>query len=243
LPAEETGDKHAIIHFLHLSSSFNGIWPKPSGKGDRIRHHGGGINAEGVTLASVEVFGCPGGESILVDEPLPIPLYSTAGIFYEEEEAVLVCGGESCDGNSCFLTNQCWKWSPQLGWSQAASMGMLREYHILAHGFDATFEDPNVYFVLGGGTTLSTEALTNLHIWEPHKQLPDYWSSFDLTQDGNLIYTVDGDQLLTLNLATWEIESLGEILEDYSQGRFTMTTIGGVKGIPYFDGSLVSSIT
>ncbi len=60
---------------------------------------GGAANREtgmGI-LNSVELFGCPNTNTISVWlENINVPLYLTAGVYYEDENKVVVCGGNQC---------------------------------------------------------------------------------------------------------------------------------------------------
>jgi len=72
-----------------------------------------------IRLTSVELFGCPGEDgSILVDN-LPIDLEDAAGIYLDEKQGVLICGGFSCrQGNFCGLTNRCFSYSGVDVWQE-----------------------------------------------------------------------------------------------------------------------------
>jgi len=187
-------------------------------------------------LSSVEIFGCPSGEPIVVDD-LPVDAYLSAGIYLPKEQSVLLCGGMACESNICAVQDECFKWHPESGWQPVESLVSPRWGSIFATGpnLDQPEDIALVPIALGGGT--KAEIFDNdQQAWVNYRPTDtDYIVvGFCLIQGGSQVYFSDRhDQLNALDLYTWEVTSLGSIPftnDDESAGRCSMAYINGARG-------------
>jgi len=182
-------------------------------------------------LSSVEIFGCPSGESVVVDD-FPLRAYFTAGIYLSEEDAVLLCGGFACDkeeGNEqdCNVEDKCFKWNPESGWQTAASLSMQLWSHILASGPNLKKPGDNAWAPMTFGIGSAVGIFDNdEQAWVQYRDIPAIISGSCLVQEGSKVYFSDTtDQLSSLDLFTWEITSLANLPPLYASTNAGQCTI------------------
>jgi len=186
-------------------------------------------------LSSVEIFGCPSGESVVVDD-LPFGTYFTAGTYLSEEDAVLLCGGFACDkeGNDqdCTVEDKCFKWNPENGWKPAASLSSPSWYHILASGPNLNKPGDNTWVPMTIGFARDVDIFdTDEQAWLPYRDIPAPISGNCLVQEGSKVYFSDTDnQLNYLDLFTWETTTLASLPTLYGSSSAGKCTIAYIKG-------------
>ena len=95
----------------------------------------GGIDES--AISAIEVFGCPNFEQDSVSLGiLSSGLYFTAGTYYEEEGIVIICGGYSCQGATCAVSDSCTSYSAADGFQTFDQMGERKFNHKMGQVVD-----------------------------------------------------------------------------------------------------------
>jgi len=204
---------------------------------------GGYDTFSGLIQSSVEIFGCPSGLPVVVDD-LPVAVYNLGGIYLPQEESVLICGGLACDSDpgACAIQDDCFKWNPENGWQPAEPLVEETWAHILATGPNLDQPEDDALVPLAVGLGRNTEIFDNdNHQWVNYRSLEDIVSSGNcLVQGGSQVYYIAGqNQLKSLDLHSWEINILSDIPfndddDDYSIGRCAVAYVNGGEGEGYF---------
>jgi len=223
---------------LALSQGINDVAPS-QGINDVTLIVGGVNNYNTVSssniLSSVEIFGCPSGESVVVDD-FPFKAYLTAGTYLPEEGAVLLCGGFACnkEGNKqdCNVEDKCFKWNPENGWQPATSLSSPVWAHILASGPNLNKPGDNTWIPMTFSLGRDVNIFDNdEQAWLPYRDIPVTISGRCLVQEGSKVYFSDtDDQLNSLDLFTWEVTTLANLPTLYGSSNSGKCTIAYVKG-------------
>ncbi len=200
-------------------------------------------------LQSVELFGCPGRDSFLIDN-YPKSLYLHAGNYYEkldrdEEEAtgtVLVCGGFACEDpvadDPCRNSPECYEWTPENRWQIRPEVLPEDKWAFMMASVIDMYSGSNteVPLVLGEGE--------ETYVYD---YLEGEWQSYDIlemrnwfslqcfVQHENTIYHIQ-TQIHALDTLTWETRMIGEVPEALANhpGRCAISVINGETGKIYF---------
>jgi len=192
----------------------------------------GGANvASQELLSSVELFGCPNEESILVPGELPQPLYLSGSIYLPDRDVVLICGGFAIDDEELLygITTDCFTYNPRDGFNDAPHLVGEESAHLLALGPNLDNDPADLTAILISASTQIFESY--IDNWAFYKKLDTRrWSTLQcLLQDGDNVYFVD-NMLHVLDLTTWEISSFGIRPQVDNVGKCALTEIKGVKG-------------
>ena len=176
-------------------------------------------NTENVQqLRTAELFGCP-----QFVEEFPVPDYPqdiifTSGVWLEDEEKVMICGGLDCfaisDGYGN-ATNKCYWWDPfgSKGWEPAPSMNERRTAHFM--GTLPVGNTRRAFAVGGYPTNITTEYFdSSNNRWVVHDDLPSEFNPFDnargcIVQYEDYLYSIRNDAY-SLNLRDFSTQELAE---------------------------------
>jgi len=161
---------------------------------------------------TVEIFGCSGHDSILV-ESFPIATQLGSAVYIPEEDVILHCGGEECILDDCIVSYKCYKWDGQGEWLLAKPLATQRERPLLALGPD--LDEPgndDLTLIVMGWQEQSDVFSPELGYWLPYKFLPEFGlqTSGCLLQYENYVYFIApiDQNLYELDLNTWSMTSL-----------------------------------
>jgi len=173
-------------------------------------------------LKSVELFGCPGWPSFLVED-YPTNIYLAGGRWLEDEGRVLVCGGVYSETRtppeSDIFENmeECYYWAPAADsepqWVPAPSLQTFKFAHIIGETVDPLLGTNAIRVPVVVGQGKRTE------IFRPNATPPGWYAFQDLNADmgitagclaqyGDYIYHVSPTEVLSLNTTTWIVDQL-----------------------------------
>ncbi len=177
------------------------------------------------TMASVELFGCPGfeGRSFPLDD-YPLGTYLSGGTYFpnnQEVGKVIVCGGFLCTdpgseigGPFCNLGGDCYEWTVEEQWQEAPPLNDWKWSSLMAlvvnlDNTDAPLDLSNERVPMIIGQNEQTEIYNvSTKEWTSYRQVPgvteDWISANCLIQIGDFIYHI-GNQFYELDTLEWEI--------------------------------------
>ncbi len=189
-------------------------------------------------LRSVELFGCTGTESIILEEYPDQAGYLMGAIYMEEEGRVLSCGGYSCLGVStdCEAREDCHWWTPASPggtWEAASSLALGKFNFLMASApyINGSFDERTALAAGFGNTSEIYDRPADQ--WVPYLLMPENnWFALGcLTQHGNTIYSIT-ETIVVLDVLNWEYQSLGEVPDGlYGQGRCGYVEVNESPGI------------
>ena len=187
-------------------------------------------------LSSLEIFGCDGMTSRIIDSA-PSNLYLSGSAFVHDDDGgyILICGGTYCEGE-CDYVDECYTWRPnEMLWEPTSFMNRSRFNHIMAQLPVKDSGDPTTYPV-ALGYWVETEMLDPVtQIWSDYESLPDRrWVEQDcLIQFQSMVYHLGDDGLQELDPTTWTITPLTTEVPEEELGlhKCAGTFINGDPGI------------
>ncbi len=243
-------DQHEIIE---VPKSFCDVSPPPQTETAAMiigGVGGGGWNRE--LRQTVELFGCPGRDSFLIEE-LPVSLYLSAGRYFEVLDrdaqelsgSVLVCGGFICqdpvNSTGCGISSECYQWTAQNNsnsninnWNvRPEQLDQGRWAQLLAAVVDVNSgSNTKVPLLLGQEEeTIIYDYLQGE--WEEYLNLEETnWLSMGcFIQHEDNVYHI-ATEVHSLNTLTWETKLISEVPEILARyrGKCAISVIEGVTG-------------
>ncbi len=182
----------------------------------------------------VELFGCDGKRTIPLNN-FSAPIYHTAGVYLQESDSVLLCGGRI----NSLDTDECWTWTPSTGDNWVASSKSLVntiDNHVMFRLPVANNTDKTSTFPVVMGKVRDTEMKANDPVdgdWTPYHELPigSVLSTNCFIHYDDAIYIIK-DRVYKLDPYTWTYEDWGLVpLAMSNAGQCVGVHIGGRPGI------------
>jgi len=184
----------------------------------------------------VEIFGCSGENTILV-ESYPQDISQSSGVYLPDEDVVLHCGGYQSFGGEYFEhAYECFTWDGQGEWEEVRPLATYRLDFILALGPDLDEPQSEDSSVIALGYEEQSDIISReLDFWLPYKILPNFGITRErcLVQHENIVFfeAPEGQEglIYELDLLTWNLRYLGDSRDNL--GRCVVAEIQGDQGL------------
>ncbi len=167
------------------------------------------------TMASVEIFGCPGYEDRsfpLLDYPLGVFLTGATYFPNSQELGKLIsCGGFLCDENFCSLGGECFEWTVEDQWQEAPPLVEIKWSHLMALVKNLDDNSPitreeRVPMVLGQNHKTQIYNVTTRE-WTTYMDLPGDTESMEDWIATNCLIQID-DFIYYIGFRFYELDTL-----------------------------------
>jgi hypothetical protein len=173
-----------------------------------------------IQLKTAELFGCDDYVNELVSIPdFPYTVTFASGVWMEEEQKVIVCGGLDCFNLEAqgSAHHDCYWWDPAnpLEWIPGPDLTQGRAAHIMGVINRDGKDRP---FTIGGypdqsNRNFTTEIWMGGNTFEPYEDLPAEFEPHNnaygcMLHDGDMVYSIR-TRITGLNLRTWQVTNYG----------------------------------